>query len=252
MHPFLDHGGPLAFAHRGGAAEAHENTMAAFQRVIDMGFEYLELDVRTTADEKLVVFHDATLDRVAGRPGRVGRMRSSDLAHVRVGGAEPIPLLAEVLHTWPDVRVNIDPKCDAAAAPLVGVLRDADALDRVCVMAFSDRRIARLRRALGPRLCTALGPASMARLRLAANGVRIESLQGEVAQVPASLGGVRLLDSRVARAAQLRGLPLHAWVVDEPSDMHRLLDLVVTGIMTDRPTVLRDVLAARGSWSGQG
>lgn len=248
-HPFLDHDGPIAFAHRGGAREAPENTMAAFQHAVALGYGYLELDVRATADDRVVVFHDAELDRVTDHVGPLRERTFAELARVRVDDVEPIPLLTEVLTTWPDVRVNIDPKDDHVVGPLLEVLADDAVLDRVCVMAFSDRRLSRVRRAFGPRVCTALGPAGMTRLRLSASGVRVGRAPGHVAQVPPELGGRRLLDDDVMRAADAQGLPVHVWVVDHPGEMRRLLDLGVHGIMTDRPSVLRDVLVARGQWS---
>ena len=72
-HPFLEHDGPLAIAHRGGALDGRENSMAAFARAVELGYRYLETDVQVTADEILVAFHDDRLDRVTDRPGEVGR-----------------------------------------------------------------------------------------------------------------------------------------------------------------------------------
>jgi glycerophosphoryl diester phosphodiesterase len=223
--------------------------MAAFERAVALGYRYIELDVRVTADGQVVVFHDALLDRVTGHTGPLGRRTLGELAGVRVDGTEPIPTLAEVLGTWPELRVNIDPKEDAAVEPLANLLRADGLLDRVCVMAFSDGRLRRIRRLLGPRLCTALGPTAMTRLRLSASGLPVGLGGGLVAQVPPVLGHTRLLDDRVMDVARAAGLPVHVWVVDYPGEMHRLLDLGVHGIMTDRPSVLRSVLSERGAWA---
>ncbi len=247
-HPFLTGPHPAAFAHRGGAAERPENTMAAFAHAVDLGYRHLELDVRATADDEVVVVHDASLDRTTTGAGKVRAHTLAQLDRVRVDGTEPIPRLAEVLAAWPDVRVNIDPKDDAVVGPLVDLLGRGDVLDRVCIMSFSDRRLARIRRALGPGLCTALGPAAMARLRLAASGVPTRRLTGQVAQVPIGLGRVPLLDAAVVSTAHRLGLPVQVWVVDDPDEMARLLDLGVDGLMTDHPTVLRDLLRRRHAW----
>lgn len=250
MHPFLDHPGPIAFAHRGGAGEAPENTMEAFDAAVSLGYRYLELDVRTTADGELVVFHDEHVDRVTNGVGALADLRFDEVARLRVAGTARVPRLAEVFDAWPDVRVNIDPKEQAAVEPLARLLRARGRVDRVCVMAFSDARLRQIRRLVGSGLCTALGPAGMTRLRLAASGWPAGKPRGTVAQVPVRLGHRTLLDGDVVRTAQRLGLPLHVWVVDHPGEMHRLLDLGVDGIMTDRPSVLRQVLLERGQWCG--
>ena len=72
---FLEHPGPLAFAHRGGAAEAPENSWAAFEHAVSLGYRYIETDVRTTADGVALTIHDPTLDRVAQQPGVLRKMR---------------------------------------------------------------------------------------------------------------------------------------------------------------------------------
>jgi glycerophosphoryl diester phosphodiesterase len=226
--PFLDHPAPLAFAHRGGAGDWPENTMPAFENAVSLGYRYLETDVHATADGVLVAFHDDHLDRVTDRTGLIGALPWSEVRRARVGG-EAIPLLEDLLRTWPDVRVNIDPKHDAAVDPLVAVLERTGAGDRVCVSAFSDARLARFRRLTANRVCTGSGPREIARVRIAAYGVPTGRTGAACVQVPVRHGRVVLVDRRVLAAAHRRDLPVH-------------------GIMTDRPAVLKDVLQRRGQW----
>ncbi|HEX7269817.1 MAG TPA: glycerophosphodiester phosphodiesterase family protein, partial [Streptosporangiaceae bacterium] len=155
---FLDHPGPLAFAHRGGAAHAPENSWRAFEHAVGLGYEYLETDAQATADGMLIAFHDRTLGRITGQPGRVSRLTLKDIARVRVGGTEPIPVLEDLLAAWPDVRFNIDVKDAPAVAPLARVLRRTNAWDRVCVVSFSASRLRAARRALGRPVCMAASP----------------------------------------------------------------------------------------------
>ena len=89
---FLDHPRPIAFAHRGGAAHAPENSWRAFEHAVGLGYGYLETDLQATADGVLVAFHDRRLGRVTGRPGRIARMSHRDLSGALIGGTEPIPL----------------------------------------------------------------------------------------------------------------------------------------------------------------
>lgn len=248
-HPFLDTAAPIAFAHRGGAGEWPENTMPAFAGAIELGYRYVETDAHLTADGKVLAFHDDRLDRVTDRQGTIEELDWAEIRQAKVDGREPIPLLEELLTTWPDLRVNIDPKHDAVVEPLAQLLGDLDAVERVCVGSFSDRRIHRMEELLGPGLCTSLGPKGVARLRASSFGLGRRHPGGRCVQVPVSAGGVTLVDRRFIDRAHTHGLAVHVWTIDEPEEMRRLLDLGVDGIMTDRPVVLREVLIERGEWT---
>ena len=80
------HHAPLAFAHRG-ADPQRENTMAAFRRAVQLGYRYLEIDVRTSADGELVIFHDETLGRVTNGSGPLSEKTWAQLSQLRVIGA---------------------------------------------------------------------------------------------------------------------------------------------------------------------
>jgi glycerophosphoryl diester phosphodiesterase len=248
--PVLDHPGPLAFAHRGGASEVPENTMAAFQHAVDLGYRYLETDVHLTADGVLLAFHDDVLDRVTDRSGTIHELDWADIREARVGGTEPIPRFDELLDAWPDVRINIDPKHDRAVEALAASIDRAGAVDRVIIGAFSDKRLARLRDLLGPALCTSLGPRGVAKLRAASYGLPVGSLPSPCVQVPVRHGAVTIVDERFVRKSHQSGLQVHVWTIDDRAEMERLLDLGVDGIMTDRPEVLKQVLVDRACWFG--
>jgi glycerophosphoryl diester phosphodiesterase len=196
-----------------------------------------------------VAFHDDVLDRVTDRRGRIASLPWSEVREARIDG-QGIPLLEDLLGTWPEVRVNVDPKHDASVEPLVEVLDRTGAHDRVCVAAFSDRRLARVRQLTGGRVCTGTGPVEVARLRVAGFRVPCGRITAGCAQVPLRWQSVQVVDRRFLAAAHRRSLPVHVWTVDEPAEMERLLDLGVDGIMTDRPAVLKDVLQRRGQWVG--
>jgi glycerophosphoryl diester phosphodiesterase len=247
---FLDTPVPLAFAHRGGAADGDENTTAAFERAVALGYRYVETDVHATADGVPVVFHDATLHRLTGHPGRIADLRWADLSTVLVGGAGAVPRLDEVLDAWPQIRFNIDVKSDPVTEPAVEAIRRAGAADRVLFASFSDARLARVRALAGPKVATSMGVRAVARLRLASLAGPRPRLPPSVAavQVPLRARGLRLVDRRFVAYAHRVGLQVHVWTIDDPAVMHTLLDLGVDGIMTDRVDVLRDVYAARGHW----
>jgi glycerophosphoryl diester phosphodiesterase len=249
--PFLEHGGTLAFAHRGGAHEARENSMAAFAYAVGLGYRYLETDTYATRDGKLIAFHDHELHRVTDAYGKVEALTWAELRNARIGGTEPIPLLDDLLGAWPDVRINIDPKHDAAIEPLITLIKRTGMRDRVCIGSFSDARIARIHNAFDGRICTSMGPKSVLRLKGASRGLPTWPFREACAQVPTEAYGIRVVSRAFVKEAERRGLQVHVWIIDDAAEMHRLLDLGVHGVMTDRPQVLKDVLVARGSWAGR-
>jgi glycerophosphoryl diester phosphodiesterase len=251
---FFDSPTPLAFAHRGGALlpanVGIENTHAAFQNAVDLGYRYLETDVHSSRDGVVYAFHDVELTRMTGIVSPFRDLDSTGIDAMRVGGREPIPRLADLLDAFPDARFNIDVKADDAVEPTIGVMRRADALDRVCLASFSDVRLLRLRAAV-PDVPTAFSPSEVARLRLAplrrgqAYGAR---RGGRCVQVPFRQGRLTVVTPGLVGRAHALGLLVHVWTVDDPAEMRYLLDIGVDGLMSDRIDVLRDVLCERDLW----
>lgn len=243
-HPYLDWPGPIPFAHRGGASDVPENTMPAFEYAVGLGYRYVETDVQVTADGVLVAFHDNDLRRTCGRPGRISELPWSEVRTAMVDGRAPIPLLDDLLGEWPELRVNIDCKTDQAVDALVSALRRTNSLQRVALGAFSDARLRRLRKELGDGVCTSLGPGGVAGLKFGT----LRHTAAMAAQVPVRQGPLTVTDERFVGRAHAMGLAVHVWTIDDPAEMHRLLDIGVDGIMTDRPEVLRTVFQERGLW----
>ncbi|MFE6549887.1 glycerophosphodiester phosphodiesterase [Streptomyces sp. NPDC057746] len=249
-HPYLDHPGPIPFAHRGGAADGLENTRAQFRRAVEAGYRYIETDVHATADGKLVAFHDATLDRVTDGAGRIADLPWQDVRQARVAGSEPVPLFEDLLEEFPDVRWNVDIKAEPALRPLLDLIERTDCWDRICVGSFSESRVVRAQRLAGPRLATSYGTRGVLGLRMRSWGIPAGLRRSAIAaQVPESQSGIPVVDRRFVRAAHARGLQVHVWTINEPDRMHRLLDLGVDGIMTDHIDTLRRVLEDRGTWA---
>ncbi|MDR3079710.1 MAG: glycerophosphodiester phosphodiesterase [Streptomyces sp.] len=249
-HPYLDHPGPIPFAHRGGAADGLENTAAQFRRAVATGYRYIETDVHATADGKLVAFHDSTLDRVTDGAGRIADLPWEAVRHARVAGSEPVPLFEDLLEEFPEVRWNVDVKAEPALRPLLALIERTDSWGRICVGSFSEARVARAQRLAGPRLATSYGTRGVLGLRLRSWGIPVTLRRSAVAaQVPESQSGIPVVDHRFVRTAHARGLQVHVWTINEPDRMHRLLDLGVDGIMTDHIDTLRKVLEDRGTWA---
>ncbi len=253
-----ERGAVLALAHRGGAGHpglvGAENTLRAFRHATGLGYRYLETDVRVTRDGVLVAFHDDDLGRVTDRPGRVASLSYAEVAGALIGGSEHVPSLQEVLEELPFARLNIDLKTPQAVEPMIELVESQGLHDRVCLGSFDELTIRRFRRGCSRPVATSCGLLSTGLVRLVPGGrfwpgpVRGG---GEVFQVPATRGPVRVVDRAFVRRAHAMSCQVHVWTVDDPDEMEQLLDLGVDGIITDRTDVLRQVLEERGAWEGQ-
>ena len=260
-HPYFSAGGaahgPLALAHRGFSREGLENSMAAFGAAVELGFRHLETDVHTTADGVLLLFHDEALDRITDGRGRISELTAATVARARIGGTEPIPLFEELITAFPDVRLNLDVKDWNSVATLAAAIERYGLHDRVLVASFSDRRRRAVLKQLSRPAAGSAGivstalfvllgpvlPAPLLRLvtRRAFRGVH-------ALQVPVRFGAVTVVTPGFVKRAHRHGLQVHVWTINEPAEMHRLLDLGVDGIVTDRADLLKEVLMERGTW----
>lgn len=247
-HPFLDHPGPIAIAHRGGGLEGEENTMPAFAQAVALGYSHVELDVHTTRDGVVVIHHDADLARMTGETRTIAGMTWDELRRVRTKGGAGIPRLADLLEEWPELFVNIEPKADAAIEPLAALIRAMGATPRIGTGSFSAARTARLAGLLGPDLCRSPAWAGVLNVRLAGLGLPAPRPDAQMLQVPERFRGIPVVVPGFVRAAHRMGLAVQVWTVDDAAGMERLLDMGVDAIMTDRPTLLREVMRKRGNW----
>ncbi len=262
--PVFAAGRPLLFAHRGGAALAPENTLAAFQNAARLGADALELDVRLTADGQLVVIHDETVDRTTNGAGKVIDQTVADLQKLDAGyqftpdnGATypyrgqgvTIPTLAEVLAAFPGKIVNIDIKdpLPEAARRLAIEIDQANAGDRVIVGSFYDNILAAFRKD-APAVATVAGPGET-RLFYVLQRLGLRFLHralGDTYQVPLASNGFRLDTAAFIANAHKLNQRVDYWTVDEPAEMRRLLAQGADGIITDRPDLALEVFRSLG------
>ena len=241
---------PLAIAHRGGAALAQENSLAAFGLASGLGLRYLETDVRVTSDGHLVCFHDETLERVTSATGPVRLKSLRDLRALRINGIEPIPTFDEALDAFPNQCFTVDPKDQAGLGPLVKSLQRKGVAERVCITGAWDGLLAQVHREV-PNVTTALGWRSLTALLMCAHtGVRPPKALATApfAHVPVKLGCVPIFVERLVAMSHNIGVRVVTWTVDEPVVMRRLLAAGVDAIISDRPDVLREVLVSRDQW----
>ena len=259
-------------AHGGAQGHAPANTLEAFDLALEQGAHALEMDLQLTADDELVVHHDATVDRATDGTGAIrdltlAQVRELDAGHgfEAADGSHPwrgqgvrIPTFTEVLERYPSVPMVVEMKTDAGPAIIDPVLDVVEAHGRddgsLAVASFAREYLDPVRERL-PTVPTNMpeGETTAFYVRHLAGLHPWWEPPGELFQVPEHHEGRHVVTSRFVDAAERLGIGVQVWTVNEPEQMHRLLDAGVHGIMTDVPDVLVEVLdqrAAAGEVSG--
>ncbi|MHB8244577.1 MAG: glycerophosphodiester phosphodiesterase [Acidimicrobiales bacterium] len=269
----------IAYAHQGGAREAPSSTLHAVAQAVSAGVPAVELDVHATADRRLVVCHDPTLERTTNATGEIQHrtlagLKELDNAYWFVDGedvqpgrpdesytlrgrapADPrlaIASLEEILGEFPEIILNLDikrtaPEVEPYEQLLAEVLRSYERRDDVIVASFNDNATAAFSR-FAPEIPTSAGTTATADFfRSARAGAEPpESVRNHVAlQVPATFGEITVVDDQFVGAAHRAGLAVHVWTIDDRAEMERLLDIGVDGIISDVPSVLIALLEQR-------
>ena len=247
----------LVVAHRGAAAVAPENTMEAYRRAVEMGADAIELDVHLTADGKLAVIHDETVDRTTDLTGSVASMtmkqiRTADAGYGFEGppGSFPfrgkgltVPTLAEVLKWLPDgVGLVVEVKARAAIAPTVEALSASRvrAAGAATLISFDEATIDEAH-ALDPGLPTGylLVPSQPIEAAL------IYAVEHGHAAVHPWEGDLGLDPGPILAQAQAYGRLMGCYVLNEPARMQHLAAYGLWGFVTDLPDVGRQALGPR-------
>jgi len=249
----------LHIAHRGGAALAPENTLAAFgQAVSRWRTDMLELDVHFSKDGEAWVSHDPTVDRCTDGKGAIAELTSAELKQLDAGfrfstdgrtfpfrgQGLRLPRLLDVAQSLPHVLLNIDLKSGPPDA-FARAVRAADLLDRACLGAESDAAASELSTLL-PGACLFLPREALTTLVMSIRGGAepVVDDRFHVLDMPLTFQGVRLVDDVLLRATDAAGLWVNVWTIDDETQMKNLVKDGVGGIMTDRPDLLRQVLDA--------
>ncbi|MGI9585614.1 MAG: glycerophosphodiester phosphodiesterase [Acidimicrobiia bacterium] len=258
MHdvPYFAGEHPIRLAHRGSRELWPENTWYAFDAAAgELGYKYIETDIRITRDGVVVVFHDETLERTTNGVGKVSDwlwedLRLLDAAYHFSPDGEEYPLrstgvhihsLEETFERYPGVYFNIDLKAKGSAWPVADVIVRSDRKDSVMIGSFNDLRLSRFRRITNGQVATSAGPRSAMAMYSASRVGRSIRRPHEAYQLPHAIKGASI-DSKLVEAVHAADAHLHVWTVNEPELMRRYIDAGIDGIVTDRPDLLNDVL----------
>ena len=252
----------INIAHRGASGHAPEHTIAAYDIALEMEADYLELDLRLTADGVLVAHHDANLQRTTGRAELVHDLTLEELRVLDVGSwfsdAHPdraraafaglrVPTMAEVFERYgasTNYYIELkDPHLNPGVeAKFVDLLRASGLMEHaleargVLVQSFDAESLARVR-AMEPRL------ALIQLFSLIQSDAVIVEEMSRVATFAVGIGPEKFnVDEQLVARAHAHGLDVHPFTVDEPEEMASLIAAEVDGIFTNFPDRLTALL----------
>ncbi len=246
---------PRIVAHRGGSAIAPENTMAAFRKAIELDADGIELDVHLTADARLVVIHDDSLDRVANSPIRIGRSGVDELREFDVGSwftspdgadfsGERIPTLEEVLELAADAGLWVNVELKAGSRLYPGIERETvKQIDRfglsekVVVSSFDHYSLREVKRENPAVAVGVLHTSSLI------DAHEYASIVGADALHPHAM----VVDQGYVSGARGLGMAINVWTVNDAASAKMLAAAGVDSIITDDPALIRTALAAGGA-----
>jgi glycerophosphoryl diester phosphodiesterase len=218
--------GASNIGHRGAAGLEPENTLRSFSRATVEGADAVELDLRLTRDDHLVVLHDAMVDRTTDGSGPAAEMTLEELKRLDAGLGERVPTFEEILEVT-DLPIYAELKVVEAAGPLAACIRKRGLAGRVTPISFQPEALRRIKQSL-PDLAVGLVVSGTLSDPTSALRVGAALVSPEAAH----------LNAASVESCRQAGLRVTAWTVNEPEEMRRMIRMKVHGIVTDRPDLL--------------
>jgi glycerophosphoryl diester phosphodiesterase len=235
---------PWVIAHRGASGYAPENTLAAFDRAVQLGATFIETDLHLTRDARFVAIHDTTLERTTNGKGSVHDFTLAELRRLDAGMwydreymGQRIPTLDEVLEfaRKNDVIFYLEVKYDAAWGmhhSLAAALQKAENAARTIVISFDQTTLAALRRIDATTMMGLLADQPNADHVKAGLELGVRQL------CPKS----SLVTKELVDRAHGADLQVATWTVDDPNEMRAMIAAGVDGVMTNFPDRLGAVI----------
>ncbi|MFK7996746.1 MAG: glycerophosphodiester phosphodiesterase [Granulosicoccus sp.] len=244
----------ILYAHRGSTVLAPENTLPAFEIALGYGADIMEIDVRLSRDGEIIVIHDEYVDRTCDAQGRVIDMPLTRLKQLDAGyhfidlegrsyrkTGTRLLTLSEMFELLPHTPINIDIKdnSEQAAMAVAKVIENSDRVNSVNVGSFHSSALAHFRKRL-PEVTTAATQSEVAQLYFK-RGL-YKKIGFEFLQIPMHYMGIPLATRSFVQHASHRGIKTVYWTVNDEKNMQQLINLNVTGLVTDRVDIAGPLL----------
>lgn len=244
-HPYFVKGSVVVLAHRGFTPPA-ENTLGAFEHAVASGADIIETDVQTTKDGVAVLLHDPDLSRVAGIDSKVSELSWSELTKIQLLDGSSIPSLAEALERLPNTKFNLDIKDPLAIKGTVAAIEAAKAHDRVLVSSFSNKTrktaLGLFSKPVATSASASVVIGTWLLFKLGKKNLTKQLSNIGALQIPTALFGIKLDNPKFISAVIASGTQIHFWTINETSEIHRLVRLGASGIVTDNTALAIEAL----------
>jgi glycerophosphoryl diester phosphodiesterase len=237
----------LVIAHRGSSLAAPENTMAAIQKAVDDGADWVEIDVQETADGKVVVFHDSDFKRVGGKSLAIWDAHSNELSGIDIGSwfdpefsKETTPSLRETLEVCRNksgvlIELKYYGRDQNLEQRVIDIVEQAGMVDQVMVMSLSYPAVEKVRKL---RPTWTVGLLSTVAL-------------GDITKLDVDFLGLnsRAATKRLIERAHKNQIDVYVWTVNDPIEISTMISRGADGLITDVPDVALTVIKQRGTLS---
>ena len=227
----------VALSHRGNSNKHVENSFEAFKSVVDMGFEYIETDLRKTLDNEIVTFHDEDLNRLFNIDLKIENLTFAEIDKFFSEKNCKLLTLKEALLNFPETKFNIDLKSKDVIRESINVVKELEAFERVCFASFNSSYTDEVLTD-SPSAVVSMGMKDVAYFKFF-NYLRKDS---KILQVPLNWKGLNILNSKLIKKAKDKDLFIHVWTINDRENIIKLIDMGVHGIVTDKPELIMEIM----------
>jgi glycerophosphoryl diester phosphodiesterase len=223
----------LTIGHRGAKAYAPENTLASFQKAIEIGVDFIELDIRKTKDNQLVVIHDADVKRTTNGEGLVSHLLLKEIKNLSSEQGEKIPTLNETLDFLDKkVKVIIELKELGLEDAVLSIVRSKGLEKNVIISSFLEDALKKVRQ-LDVSIETGFIYSKHSNPIKTALDLKANYL----------LALYRFVHTANVERAHKNGLKIIVWTINDPGEAKVFMKKGVDGIASDKPEILKAVSA---------
>ena len=230
----------IGLSHRGNSKKFIENSFEAFNSVIQMGYKYIETDLRMTLDGEVIAFHDPDLKRLFNLDLQVKDLTFNEIANLFKEKKCSLLTLEDALKEFPEINFNIDLKVKEVIQESIKIVADLNAFDRVCFASFHSSHTEKVLQH-NQNAIVSMGMKDVALFKF----FKIYNKNIKIIQIPLKWKGIKVLTRNLIQKADKNNLLVHVWTINDRKTINNLIDLGVNGIVTDEPELLMEIMKER-------